>query len=307
MLFDFTSAGHAIGDSLVRARSGTRWGVDSEYGRLLDVMLSGAPHLEVLPVNAVAIEAMSNGLACCPVEAEMQHRALARALDAEGVRCHFVPSREDMPDLSFTRDATTMTPWGLLELAPAVEHRAAEAAHVIRSAANWGVPILGRLPEGKAEGGDICVARPGLVIIGWSGERTDEAGSKSLASLFESRGWRAIRYRFDPHFLHLDTHFTMVDRNLAVGCVEHLSAEFLAEIARLGIEVIPVGYEEVQRLGANILSLGDNRVLSSADNHRLNRELERRNIKVVPVEIGQFVRCGGGIHCLTMPLSRLPG
>jgi N-dimethylarginine dimethylaminohydrolase len=310
MLFDIATAGGcsaAASNAGPPARAQARWGVDSEYGRLTDVMLSAPPHLEVLPCNSVAVEALANGLACCPVAAETQHRALARTLEAEGVSCHFVPPSEEMPDLSFTRDSVLMTPWGLLELVPAVAHRAAEAAYVRRTAASWGVPILGRLPEGRAEGGDICVLRPGVVVIGYSGERTDEAGATALARLFEARGWRAIRYRFDPHFLHLDTHFTTVDRNRAVACTEAIDPAFLEQLEALGIDLVPVSYDEVQRLGGNILSLGDGRVLSSADNHRLNGALERLGYRVLPVEIDQFVRCGGGIHCLTLPLARLPG
>ncbi|HEV2748715.1 MAG TPA: arginine deiminase family protein [Allosphingosinicella sp.] len=310
MLFDFATAGGgaaAASDAGLGADARPRWGVDSEYGRLTDVLLSAPPHLEVLPCNAVAVEALANGLACCPVTAETQHQALARALEAAGVRCHFVPPAEPMPDLSFTRDAALMTPWGLLELRPAVAHRRAEAAHVRRTAERWGIPILGRLGEGRVEGGDVCLLRPGVAIVGYSGERTDRAGAGALARLFEARGWHVIRYRFDPHFLHLDTHFTIVDRHRAVACVDFLEPGFRAELAALGIDLVPVTYDEVQRLGGNILSLGDGRLLSSADNRRLNQELERLGYTVIPVGIDQFVRCGGGVHCLTLPLSRVAG
>ena len=75
----------------------------------------------------------------------------------------------------------------------------------------------------------------------------------------------------------------------------------------LGIEIIDVTVAEVQKLSANLLSLGDRRVMSPAENHRVNALLERRGYKVVRVAIDQFTRCGGGVHCLTMPLARLPG
>ena len=44
-----------------------------------------------------------------------------------------------------------------------------------------------------------------------------------------------------------------------------------------------------------------------ADNHRLNGVLTRLGYEVTALRIDQFTRCGGGIHCLTMPLARLPG
>ena len=305
MLFDFAGAGAPIGDRLVDTPN--RWGVDSEYGRLTDVMLSAPPHLELVPCNPVSIENHANGITCSPNIALEQHAKLVRALQSEGVRCHLVPPAEQLPDLSFTRDATLMTPWGLLGLNPAVGHRGDEVAHILNSAQSWGVPVLGRMEGGTVEGGDVCILRPGVVIIGWSADRTDEEGANMLRRLFEARGWRAILCRFDPHFLHLDTQFTVVDRNRAVACVEALEEGFLAALRELEIELVPVSYSEVQKLGGNLLSLGERRVVSSADNLRVNAELERLGYKVIAAEIDQFTRCGGGIHCLTMPLARLPG
>jgi arginine deiminase len=307
MLFDAPTADPCVGEDLILQSPRARWGADSEYGRLLDVMVSPPPHLEIVPCNSISIGALGKGLSCCSATAERQHRALVGALEAEGVRCHVVPAREDMPDLSFTRDATLMTPWGLLELNPAAAHREAEVAHVRKSAEMWGLPQLGVIEEGRVEGGDICILRPGMVAIGWSGERTDETGARALARLFEARGWTAMVTRFDPYFLHLDTLFTVIDRKRAVACLEALEPGFVNRLWMLGLELIPVTIGEVQTLGANLVSLGDDRILSAADNRRINIELARRGYRVIAVEIDQFTRCGGGIHCLTMPLSREPG
>jgi N-dimethylarginine dimethylaminohydrolase len=307
MLIDFATSTSSLGDSLVQPGPETRWGADSEYGVLRDVMLSTPQHLEMVPCNSVTRASLEDGLALCSATTATQHRALVKALEAEGVHCHFVPPAAHLADLCFTRDSALMTPWGLLTLRPAVAHRIEEGAVVRRAAESWGVPILGTLEEGCVEGGDVALVRPGVVAIGRSGARTNEAGADALARLFEARGWRALHTRFDRHFLHLDTLFTMVDRHLAVGCVERLEKGFLAELCALGIKCVPVTPEEVERLGANILSLGDRRLVSTSTNLRINRELERLGYRVIALEADQFVRCGGGIHCLTMPLFRLPG
>jgi N-dimethylarginine dimethylaminohydrolase len=306
MLLDIAARSSPFGELLTLA-PGIRWGVDSEYGVLKHVMVSESHHLAMVPCNSVTKASLEGGLALCSDTAADQHARLVEALEQEGVRCHFVPPGRDLVDLCFTRDSTLMTPWGLLTLRPAVEHRRAEAERVRGATQGWGVPSLGPLTDGHAEGGDVCLVRPGTVAIGWSGERTDAAGVEALAALFEARGWQAIRTRFDPHFLHLDTLFTMVDRNRAVASIEELEAGFVRQLRALGIDLVPVTREEVDQLGANILSLGGGRLLSTAANHRVNRELERLGYRVIAVEIDQFVRCGGGIHCLTMPLARLPG
>jgi N-dimethylarginine dimethylaminohydrolase len=305
MLFNFASGDPSSGETFVTSKTAL-WGVDSEYGRLKDVMLSAPRHLELVPCNSVSIENHRNGVTCSPDVASEQHAGLVAALEAEGVRCHLVPPVEGLADLSFTRDATLMSPWGLVALSPAVEHRLAEVEHIRASVEDWDVPLFGTIAEGRVEGGDVCLLRPGVIAIGYSGERTDEAGAHALARLFGTRGWRAILTRFDRRFLHLDTIFTLADRNLGVACFDALEEEFLREVQELGIELIDVTVGEVRKLGANLLSLGERRVLSSADNHRINALLERRGYKVVRVEIDQFTRCGGGMHCLTMPLARIP-
>ena len=113
-----------------------------------------------------------------------------------------------------------------------------------------------------------------------------------------------IVYRFDPHFLHLDTQFAMVGDGLALACADVLSDDFLLSLGRYGIELIPVSYKEARTLGCNVLALGDRRVLTASSNSRVNALLEARGYTVETLEIDQFTRCGGGVHCLTMPLAR---
>lgn len=306
MFFD-VNAETSLGDRFVTRGRATRWGVNNEHGRLTDVMLSAPPHLAMVPCNAVTRESIANGLDCCTEAASAQHASLVQALRGAGVRCHFATPRADLPDLSFMRDAALMTPWGLVGLRLAAPHRQAEATHVRDAAAALGIPQPDFTPGGTVEGGDVCVVRPGLVIIGYSEERTDKAGARSLAAFFEARGWQAEFYGFDPRFLHLDTQFTMVGRDEAVACVEALEDGFLDRLGVLGIRLIPAALDEVRRLGANLLSLGDRRLISPAGNMRINTELARRGYEVIEVEIDQFTRCGGGVHCLTLPLARDSG
>jgi N-dimethylarginine dimethylaminohydrolase len=75
-------------------------------------------------------------------------------------------------------------------------------------------------------------------------------------------------------------------------------------MADLGIELLPATPDEVDRLEANLLSLGGCRMVAPAGDTRINRLLRRLGHDLIEVEIDQFVRCGGGVHCLTMPLAR---
>lgn len=280
------------------------WGADSEYGRLTDVLLCAPTHLKPVPCCAVTAANLRQGFDYSVGEAIRQHHALEAVLRASGVRCHIVDASPALPDLAFARDATLMTPWGLVELNLAADHRRAESRHIARFAEARGVPLTGRIEHGTVEGGDVCLVRPGTVIIGCSGERTNAAGARSLAALFERHGWRAHIHAFDPHFLHLDTQFAMLDANRALAAVDVLDDGFLAFVEGLGIELVPVTYKEVQRLGGNVLSLGGGRIVSAASNWRVNRVLLGLGYDVAAVDLSQFTACGGGVHCLTLPLAR---
>jgi len=280
------------------------YGVEGEYGTLRSVLMASPEHLDLVPSNSVSQESMRNGLSCSALEAFEQHTALVTALANEGVDVHVGPPASGMPDLCVARDAATMTPWGMICLAPGAAHRRAEVGMLLTSLEAIRVPVIGRIESGRIEGGDVCIVRPGLVVIGVSGVRTDESGADALASVFHSAGWDVRRQSFDPHFLHLDTQFCMVDRNLALACTDVLDDSFLDWVRAQGIDMLPVSYKEARRLGCNVLSLGDRRVISAGSTPRVDAALEQRGYRVIQVPLSQFTRCGGGAHCLTLPLAR---
>ena len=306
MFLDPTASADSFTETLIEPKGRYRWGVTSETGRLTDVLLSAPANLEIVPCNAVSLSSAANGLSCCTETATRQHESMATLLQEAGVRCHFVPPAPGMPDLTFTRDAVVMSPWGLVTLRPAARHRQAEAEYVADTLKALGIPSLGAVEEGTVEGGDVCIVRPGLVVIGYSGERTTKAGARALGRMFERFGWEVVYPCLDPHYLHLDTQFTMLSSDWAVGCVESLGDGFVDRMTGLGIDIVPASREEVGRLGANLLSLGLGSIIAPAGNDRLNRLLESIGFEIIEVDVDQFTRCGGGVHCLTMPLARQP-
>jgi N-dimethylarginine dimethylaminohydrolase len=281
-------------------------GCDSETGRLRRVLLAPPARLRPVPCNSVTRECLrsetdfSADLAC------RQHARLVAALEEEGVSVEMVAPAAGLPDLCYTRDTSLMTPWGLVGLSPGAPHRRREVDEVFRSARANGIPIAGRIERGTIEGGDIAMLRPGLLAIGVSGDRTDAEGAEALVRLFRAHGWDCILCPFDPHFLHLDTQFCMARPDLALACTDVLDDDFLAEMKARGIELVSVSYKEQRRLGCNLLALGDGAVLTAATTPRIDAELERRGVRVVAVDLSELVKCGGGVHCLTMPLARDP-
>ncbi len=304
-----TGLAHSLVERAPAPRPKARVGgqVDSEYGRLDQVLLADPGHLALVPCNSVSNETLREGREPCRDRAARQHSGLVAALQAEGVDVRLVPADAALPDLAFTRDTSLMTPWGLLGLSPGAPHRRCEVPAVMVAARDAGVPILGRIEQGRVEGGDVAMIRPGVLAIGVSGERTNAMGAEQLAAIYKRHGWEVIRYHLDPHFLHLDTVFCMVDRDLAIACTDVLDERFMERIEDMGIELLPIAYKEARRLGCNLLSLGDKRVVTSGTCSRVDVELASRGYRSIAVDLSEFTMCGGGVHCLTMPLRRAAG
>jgi len=280
------------------------FGADSEFGLLREVLLASPRNLSIVPCNRVSEEALRQGRSSCGTVAARQHRALADLLVALGARVRMVQSVAGLPDLAFTRDTSLMTPWGLVGLRPGAAHRRPEVDVVLSSARSAGIPLLGRVDFGRVEGGDVCLLRPGHVVIGVSGDRTDERGAEALGRLFRQRGWDVHITSVDRNLLHLDTHFCVIDHDVALACVERLEPSFLAAIRRMGIHLVPVRMDEVGSLGCNVLSVGRKRIISSGSAPRLDDAMRELGYEVHTVPLTEFTQCGGGVHCLTMPLSR---
>jgi len=283
-----------------------RFSAWSDTDPLSEVLLCRPSHLAPVPCCSKTRESVRNGFCLSTELALRQHDALHQALTSRGVACHFAPTSAALPDLCFTRDVAVTTPWGIVALNPAKPHRRPEIDHMAVVLSRMGGSPISRIRRGRIEGGDVCIARPGLLVLGVSGDRTDEEGAGEFAAPFRRAGWDVIHCPLDPHFLHLDTVFCMLDRQRALACADVLDDDFLDAIAAQGIELIPVSYKEARNLAGNVVSLDGTTILTSAEYPRIAAVLRQEGFEALEIEISQFAACGGGLHCLTMPMARTP-
>ncbi|KXV72398.1 arginine deiminase [Acetobacter malorum] len=280
-----------------------RWFIDSETGELADVLLCPPEYYQWIPSNDIAIQTMANGGTIDRTALTEQFGELVSSLKGADVSCHFLKPHPDMPYQVYTRDSSQTTPFGTVVTRLMRKERVAEEGE-IRS---FYAPdeIWKSCTKGHIEGGDIHIIRPGLLAVGVSGGRTDEAGAAEFISWFEEAGWTCRMIRFPEHFLHLDVIFTMVAENLAIAAVDCLADEDLDWFKANGIRLLPVTYKEAMRdMGCNVLALGKDRVISPYHSTRINSVLRAEGLTVFDPKLDQFSRGGGSVHCMTMPLRR---
>jgi arginine deiminase len=280
------------------------WGVDSEYGRLQDVLVCRPENFRWLATSAISRATLDSGRTFDDSLAAAQHAELVQAYGSAGVNCHFLDPDPELPYQVFTRDSSTMGPNGTVVTQPAQWWRRGEYAPVIRFHQDAGIPIRGMITAGSLEGGDVMIVQPGAVLIGAGETRTQEVAAAQLAGWFREDGWEARIQPIPERYVHIDVLVAVLGEKLAAVCSEVLPAAGVQWLRDKGFDLIEVSEEQAFNLGVNAISLGGDRVISGAGAAELNDALRARGLEVIEIDLSMFTLGGGGPHCLSQALRR---
>ena len=197
-----------------------------------------------------------------------------------------------------------------------------------------------RSASSSLEGGDILVLSPQVLAVGIS-ERTEGDSIDQLAQtvLSQSSTFRKVLAFNIPKsrsFMHLDTVFTMVDRDKFTVHPNILSdiTVFVMELEEDGrmqirqengrledilkehlglaqVTLIPCGQghaidaaREQWSDGSNTLAIAPGEVVVYTRNYVTNRSLEEAGIRIHAIPSAELSRGRGGPRCMSMPLIR---
>ena len=252
---------------------------------------------------------------------------------------------DPMPNLYFTRDpfATIGTGVSIHKMHTPTRNRETLFGKFIfehhpeyRNAPRW----YDRGETSSLEGGDILVLSPQVLAVGIS-QRTREDSIDTLAEAVLSydgtfRKVLAFNIPKTRSFMHLDTVFTMVDRDkftvhpnilssITVFVMEldesgkmniHQEAGRLEDILKKHLELdkvtlIPCGEgseidaaREQWSDGSNTLAIAPGEVVVYSRNYVTNRALEEAGIRIHTIPSAELSRGRGGPRCMSMPLWR---
>ncbi|MDY3282685.1 arginine deiminase [Dysosmobacter sp.] len=252
---------------------------------------------------------------------------------------------DPLPNLYFTRDpfATIGTGVSIHRMHTATRNRETLFGKFIfehhpeyKNAPRW----YDRGETSSLEGGDILVLSPEVLAVGIS-QRTREDSIDQLAEavLTGSKTFKRVLAVDIPKtrsFMHLDTVFTMVDRDkftvhpnilreitvfvmeldgngkMTIRQQEGRLEDILKEQLRLDrVTLIPCGQgseidaaREQWSDGSNTLAIGPGEVVVYSRNHVTNRALEEAGVKLHVIPSAELSRGRGGPRCMSMPLWR---
>ncbi len=284
------------------------WGIDNDYAKLSDVLLGRPDYYRWVEAGPLIGRTMANAAytgATFDYDLAMrQHAEMVRLYEAHGVKCHFLEADEALHRSFFARDNSVMTPWGALICHMQLKCRRADYASVIKFYQENQIPIWKFATAGHFEGGDFVILRPGLVLIGYCGERSEKEGSEQIAKFVEAEGWEAITAPISRDFVHMDGLVVPLAENLLIACCDAIEPWLLDWIKGRGFEIVDVSYAEARNLGVNLMTLGDNKVLAMTGSPQACQKMRALGFEVHEVDMSMFTLGGGGIHCLSQALKR---
>jgi N-dimethylarginine dimethylaminohydrolase len=153
-------------------------------------------------------------------------------------------------------------------------------------------------PDCVNEGeGDIVFA--GGVIVAGHGFRTEADTKYQVQALY---GLPVISVKLvDPRFYHVDTALVVLDERTAAYYPAAFDARSRQALAAHFDELIEAGDEDAEALGLNGLSDGKH-VVMPAQAKGLADQIRAAGFDVVPVDLSEFKKSGGGPKCCTLEL-----
>ena len=281
------------------------WGSSSECGTLRAVLLRRpGPELDAIEdFDAVQMRADLN-----PGLARAQHDDLVEAYRSHGVAVHLIENgRLDKPNSFFIRDLMLMTPEGAIITRPASNVRAGEERFVAEALGQIGVPILMTVHGGGTfEGADVSWVDRDLCFLA-EGLRTNEEGANQVERMLREIGVKeVVRVGLPYGAMHLDGLLNLLDRDLAVIWPRRTPYKIVQTLRERGLRFIEIEDEVTAQncLPLNFVALAPGHVLMSAGGDLMKAKYEEAGVTCHTVEIGELIKAGGGIHCMTGFLKR---
>jgi len=106
----------------------------------------------------------------------------------------------------------------------------------------------------------------------------------------------------DPRFYHLDTCFCPLDAQTAIFAPDALDHESADRVRELVPHAIEVPLDVAAGFACNAMPDGTT-VISSIAALRLEPELRQAGLTTLGLEMSEFMKSGGGVRCLSLPLD----
>lgn len=235
-----------------------------------------------------------------PERAYEQWHQLRETYERLGVEVRLLEPEPGIPELVFPGDSIFL--FGEKAIASRFHHpeRQPEVAPMSRRFASLGYTLY-TLPTGlRFEGNAEAIYWNECLFCGY-GVRSDYEALPYLARLLDVP---LHAFRLTKPFFHFDTVFCPIDERLAVYYPGAFTPEDADRLRRLFPNLIAAEEAEARRLGCNSVSVNGAVIMSTPHVPRLAAQLRLHGLEVIPLDLSEFYKAGGGAKCLTLEAYR---
>ncbi len=233
-----------------------------------------------------------------------QADGIAAFYEGRGVTVHRHAPATTPPNTLFMRDLFAMTPHGAVLSRMGSEQRAGEERHVAATLAGLGIPLLAA-PIGDAclEGADALWLDAETLLVGL-GRRTNAGGMDTLARVLPGVRLHAVTLPA------LTQHLLGVVNFLGPGHVAvwlgRTPPDLIDWLSARGARILalPDGPELSVGRAMNWVCLGPGEVVMPAGCPDTRRRLTAAGVGVHELPVGEYLKAGGALGCLTGILAR---
>ncbi|WP_405084346.1 dimethylargininase [Microbispora sp. NBC_01389] len=225
-----------------------------------------------------------------------QWESLRRAYESLGHRVSLIDPVEGLPDMVFAANGALVVDGRVYGARFAHPQRAAEGPAYLRWFVEQGYETLEASFTNEGEGDYLTLDE---MILAGTGFRTDVAAHME-AQEFLGRPVVTLRL-VDPRYYHLDTALFPLDGHNVAYYPEAFSEGSRRVLRRLFPDAVVATSADAEVLGLNAVSDGRN-VVVNAEAAGLVLELKRRGFEVVPVDLSELRKAGGGPKCCTLEI-----
>lgn len=233
------------------------------------------------------------------LKAQTQWRALQQTYLAMGENVEMVTPVSGLPDMVFSANAGLVWQNKFIVSNFKYSERKGEKKFWQDSLSKRGFEII-TLPdqicfEGAGDGLFV-----GQTLYAGYGFRTDFESHLLVAKALDVE---VVSLELkDPFFYHLDTCFSPLDSETVIFMPEAFTNDSVAKIRSSGIKLLEVTRDEAQSFVCNAVAINKT-IVSSTGLVALNEPLIELGFKKIALEMGEFMKAGGGVRCLSLLLN----
>ena len=232
-------------------------------------------------------------------KALQEWETLVKVYTDQGIEVEIIEQQKGSPDMVFATDQGIVQDKKVLLSRFWTDERKNESTHYNKWFREHGYHIMQLPPEVYFEGNGDSYLWNDKLFIG-TGYRANDKTCEAVSKLLD---YEVIPLEIiDPKFYHLDVGFFPLNNETAFYYPLAFSEKSRGVLKKLVPHLIEFTDEEASGFCANSV-VTDHQVIHQSNNPTFTEKLEKLGYTSIEVDVSEFKKSGGGIHCLTNMLE----